>query len=250
MAIQSFQELRISSLISSSIKDYETVLTLLKARKNDLETFTTYAPNHRFIEAYISGDSLSFSVKDEDGSVFAMALGQNPVILNCDRLATTRGLQVDANLFMHRSDWDFYSVDIAEFITGRESDTCTNSKEITEFLKVHAPNSSVWPDDPEIMFWGEKRLSGALVALGALVKWRTGQVMFASIGTHSDHRNQGLAQELVREMLFRAAKLGVSHVGLGVIAENISAKRAYENVGFNLVNELSSYGFTGTKDLR
>jgi len=237
-------------LISSSIKDYPTVLTLLRDRKNDLETFTTYAPNHRFIEAYVSEDSLSFSVKDEDGSVFAMALGQNPVIIQCDRLATSRGLQVDANLFLHRSDWDFYSIDTAEFIAEQESDTCTNSEEITEFLMAHAPNSSVWPDDPEILFWGEIRILGTLVALGALVKWRTGQVMFASIGTHSDHRNQGLAQELVRDMLFRAAKLGVAHVGLGVIAENISAKRAYENVGFNLVNELSSYGFTGTKVLR
>jgi ribosomal protein S18 acetylase RimI-like enzyme len=42
-------------------------------------------------------------------------------------------------------------------------------------------------------------------------------------------------------MLARVAKLGVAHVGLGVFAENGSAKRAYENVGFELVNEFSSF---------
>ena len=69
--------------------------------------------------------------------------------------------------------------------------------------------------------------------------------MFASIATHIDHRGKGLAQTLVRQMLARVAKSGVTHVGLGVFAGNVSAKRAYENVGFNLVKELSSYTFVG-----
>ena len=228
-------------MTSSSIKDYATVVNLLKDRKNDLETFTTYAPSHRFIEAFVSTTSLSFAVKDEDGSIFAMALGNNPVILNCDRLATSRGLNVDAKGFEHRADWDFYSIDTDALATLESADTGNDSEEISAFLNTHAPDSSVWPDDPEILFWGQKRIAGELVALGALVQWRTGQVMFASIGTHLDHRSKGLAQQLVREMLARVAKLGVAHVGLGVFAGNISAKRAYEKVGFQLVNEFSSY---------
>jgi ribosomal protein S18 acetylase RimI-like enzyme len=228
-------------LTSSSIKDYATVINLLKDRKNDLETFTTYAPSHRFIEAFVSTTSLSFAVKDEDGSIFAMALGNNPVILKCDRLATSRGLTVDAKGFEHRADWDFYSIDTDAFAALESADTGNDSEEISAFLNSHAPDSSVWPDDPEILFWGQKRIAGELVALGAIVQWRTGHVMFASIGTHSGHRNKGLAQQLVREMLVRVAKLGVAHVGLGVFAGNISAKRAYEKVGFQLVNEFSSY---------
>lgn len=184
---------------------------------------------------------MSFSVKDEDGSIFAMALGQDPVILKCDRLATSRGYQVNTELFEHRADWDFYSIDTEQFALLESTATGDNAEEITAFLNAHAPTSSVWPDDPEILFWGQKRIAGNLVALGALVQWRTGQVMFASIGTHADHRNKGLAQELVKEMLARAAKLGITHVGLGVFAGNISAKRAYEKVGFELVNEFSSY---------
>lgn len=228
-------------MTSSSIKEYTSVLSQLANRKFDLETFTTYAPDHRFIKAYISESSLSFSVKDEDGSIFAMALGQDPVILKCDRLATSRGYQVNTELFEHRADWDFYSIDTEQFALLESTATGDNAEEITAFLNAHAPTSSVWPDDPEILFWGQKRIAGNLVALGALVQWRTGQVMFASIGTHADHRNKGLAQELVKEMLARAAKLGITHVGLGVFAGNISAKRAYEKVGFELVNEFSSY---------
>jgi len=41
--------------------------------------------------------------------------------------------------------------------------------------------------------------------------------------------------------LTSVAAKGISHVGLGVFAENASAKRAYEKVGFNLINEFSSY---------
>ena len=228
-------------MTSSSIKDYATVVNLLKERKNDLETFTTYAPTHRFIEAFVSTTSLSFAVKDEDGSTFAMALGSDPVILNCDRLATSRGLTVDAKRFEHRADWDFYSIDTDAFTALESAEIGSDSEEITDFLNTNAPDSSVWPDDPEILFWGQKRIAGELVSLGALVQWRTGQVMFASIGTHLDHRSKGLAQQLVREMLARVAKLGVAHVGLGVFAGNISAKRAYEKVGFQLVSEFSSY---------
>ena len=241
MAIRLFQERKIFSLTSSSIKDYATVVNLLKDRKNDLETFTTYAPRHRFIEAFVASTSLSFSVKDEDGSIFAMALGQDPTILNCDRLATSRGLTVDTNHFEHRADWDFYSIDTDAFTALESAEIGSDSEEITVFLTTNAPDSSVWPDDPEILFWGQIRIAGELVALGALVQWRTGQVMFASIGTHLDHRSKGLAQQLVREMLARAAKLGIAHVGLGVFAGNISAKRAYEKVGFKLVYEFSSY---------
>ena len=228
-------------MTSSSIKDYSTVLNLLQDRKHDLETFSTYSPSNRFIEAVVTDDSLSFSVKDEYGSIFAMALGQSPEILECDRLATSRGVKVDESRFKHQSDWDFYSIDTDRFFAAESADVAIDGEEIGAFLKEHAANSSVWPGDPEVLFWGEIRTGNKLVAIGALVQWRTGQVMFASIATHIDHRGKGLAQTLVRQMLARVAKNGVAHVGLGVFAGNVSAKRAYENVGFEIVGEFSSY---------
>lgn len=217
------------------------MLNLLKFRARDLETFTTYAPEQRFIIAHVSDDNLSFSVTDEDRSVFAMALGSDPVILSCDRLATTLNVKVDQAKYVHRVNWDFYSIDTDSFVSGQQAEICTDELEITELLKGHAQDSSVWPGNKEIILWGGKRVDGQLVSVGALVKWRTGQVMFASIATHTDYRGIGLAQELVTQMLTSIAAQGISHVGLGVFAENASAKRTYEKVGFNLINEFSSY---------
>lgn len=228
-------------MTSSSIKDHRIVLELLVNRAKYLEIFTTYAPAHRFIEAYVGEQSLSFSVKDEDGSVFAMALGEDPVILACDRLATSRDIAVDPELFSYRAKWDFYSIDTLTFLGGAIGQESEDNKEIKELLEKHAPNSSVWPGNEEVLFWGEIRADGVLAATGALVKWRTGEVMFASIATHSDYRGRGLAQKLVRQMLANAAERKIGHVGLGVFAENIAAKRAYEKVGFSLIGEFTSY---------
>ena len=228
-------------MTSSSIKNYAEVLNLLKNRARDLETFTTYSPEQRFITAHVGDNNLSFSVTDEDGSIFAMALGEDPVILPCDRISTTLNVKLDLKKYVHRVNWDFYSIDTHSFISGKQAEICTDESEITELLKGHARKSSVWPGDDEVIFWGGKRIDSQLVSVGALVQWRTGQVMFASIATHTDHRGKGLAQELVKEMLTSIAVQGISHVGLGVFAENASAKHAYEKVGFNLVNEFSSY---------
>ena len=228
-------------MTSSSTKNYAEVLNSLKYRASDLETFTTYAPEQRFITAHVNDENLSFSVADEDGSVFAMALGKDPIILPCDRLSTTLNVKVDLAKYIHRVNWDFYSIDTDSFISGKKAEICTDESEITVLLKGHARKSSVWPGNDEVNLWGGKRIDGQLISVGALVKWRTGQVMFASIATHTDYRGRGLAQELVTEMLTSVAVLGISHVGLGVFAENASAKRAYEKVGFNLINEFSSY---------
>jgi GNAT superfamily N-acetyltransferase len=228
-------------LISSSIKDHGKVLDLLKDNPKYLETFTTYSPAARFIVAEVSGTSLSFSVRDEDGSIFAMALGEQPKILECHRLVTSRGVEVDKNNFKFRHNWDFYSIDTDEFRDGEPVLEAKNFTEIRDLLDNHAPKSSVWPGNEEVIFWGEIRKQSLLVATGALVKWRTGEVMFASIATHSDHRGGGVAQQLISQMLCSANQRGISHIGLGVFAENAPAKRAYEKVGFTLVEEFSSY---------
>ena len=231
-------------MTSSSIKSHQKVLALLQNRAEHLETFETYAPAHRFIEAVVTETNLSFSVRDEDGSIFAMALGENPVLLQADRIATSRGIVMDRDLYKHRADWDFYSIDTDGFAL---FDQATESKDdlgIKQLLETHAPNSSVWPGNEEVIFWGELREGSELVAAGTLVKWRTGEVMFASIATHADFRGKGLAQTLVKQMLSSAANKGIGHVGLGVFAGNIAAKKAYEKVGFKLIGEFSSYQLT------
>ena len=170
-----------------------------------------------------------------------MALGPDPIILDGDEIATSRGVQMDSHKFKTQASWDLYSIDTENFSSCDPAIQSKYEQEIDNFLKTHARKSSVWPGNEEVLFWGELREQGLLVATGALVQWRTGQVMFASIATHSDYRSKGLAQKLVSQMLGNASRRGISHVGLGVFAQNASAKRAYEKVGFNLIGEFTSY---------
>ena len=228
-------------MTSSSIKDHQQVLALLSENPKYLEIFSTYAPEHKFIEAIVEPRSFSFSVNDEDGTIFAMALGSDPIILDGDEIATSRNVEMDSLKYKRQVSWDLYSIDTGGFEGFETTIESTNFPEIKNFLEVHARKSSVWPGNEEVLFWGEIRDREQLVATGALVKWRTGQVMFASIATHSDYRSKGLAQKLVSQMLGNAIRSGISHVGLGVFSENASAKRAYEKVGFTLIGEFTSY---------
>ena len=228
-------------MTSSSIKEHQQVLALLSDNPKYLEIFSTYAPAHKFIEAVVKPEGFSFSVNDEDGSRFSMALGSDPVVLDGDEIATSRGLQMDSQRYKTQVSWDFYSIDTESFQTFEPAIESSDYSEIDNFLKTHARKSSVWPGNEEVLFWGEIRDQGLLVATGALVQWRTGQVMFASIATHSDYRSKGLAQKLVSQMLGNASRSGITRVGLGVFAENAAAKRAYEKVGFALIGEFTSY---------
>jgi len=228
-------------LTSSSIKEHQQVLALLSDNPKYLEIFSTYAPAHKFIEAVVNPEGFSFSVNDEDGSRFSMALGSDPVVLDGDEIATSRGLQMDSQRYKTQVSWDLYSIDTESFQTFEPAIESSDYSEIDNFLKTHARKSSVWPGNEEVLFWGEIRDQGLLVATGALVQWRTGQVMFASIATHSDYRSKGLAQKLVSQMLGNASRSGITRVGLGVFAENAAAKRAYEKVGFALIGEFTSY---------
>jgi RimJ/RimL family protein N-acetyltransferase len=228
-------------LTSSSIKEHQQVLALLSDNPKYLEIFSTYAPAHKFIEAVVKPEGFSFSVNDEDGSRFSMTLGSDPVVLDGDEIATSRGLQMDSQKYKTQVSWDLYSIDTESFQTFEPAIESSDYSEIDNFLKTHARKSSVWPGNEEVLFWGEIRDQGLLVATGALVQWRTGQVMFASIATHSDYRSKGLAQKLVSQMLGNASRSGITRVGLGVFAENAAAKRAYEKVGFALIGEFTSY---------
>lgn len=228
-------------MTSSSTDRHLQAQKLLGGRRHDLETFLTYAPIDNLLEVHVGDASLSFLVRDEDGSTFAMALGTDPIFFSADEIATTRNVELDPAKYAHEVDWDFYAIDTVDFIADNLVIANESAEEITDFLSKHAPNSSVKPGHKEVLFWHQKRIEEELVCVGTLVKWRTGQVMFASIATHSDYRGRGLAQELVRELLSRIRSQDISRVGLGVFAKNVSAKQAYEKVGFELINEFSSY---------
>ena len=113
---------------------------------------------------------------------------------------------------------------------------------ISDFLALHSPDASVAPGDSEVITWVHvSDTNEQTAALGAIVKWQSGELCLASIATHSDHRGKGLATRLVSKMVETCASLGASRVGLGVYAENNAAKQVYQNCGFTLINEFTSY---------
>ena len=176
-----------------------------------------------------------------------MGLGPHPRIpqawTNCSVSRQSDIQWTDA--VVHEGDWDFYSIETGNFFQENEIASLEDEVEIRDFLKLHAPESSVFPGDKEILFWsGIRSDNQKLVAAGVAVRWRSGRVMLASISTHTDHRGKGIAQKLVTSMLGRLNSLGIENVGLGVRAENTWARKAYESIGFSLVTRFSSFSRT------
>ena len=206
------------------------------------ELFDLYCPAHLFTQAARSDGNLSLTICDD--KYFGMGFGLEPYWNpEWDECSVTRrsktpvpdGYSVDGN-------WDVYAVDTAPYAHYVSVQTTVDDAEIDSFIDTYAPNSSVRSGDPESLFWGYVRSSeGQLLSLGTVAKWRSGHHMFASIVTAEDARGKGIGAQLMQGMLSRLHSLGVKRVGLGVFAANAPAKRLYEKVGFELLQELRAY---------
>ena len=141
-----------------------------------------------------------------------------------------------------RGTWDFFARSLNLRETKAELPERASDVQIANFLEAHSPDASVKPGDPEIQLWTTLLdQSGEISAAGAIVKWQSGELCLASIATHTAQRGNGLAAALVTTMVERCEELGAKQVGLGVYAENYSAKRVYTKCGFTLMNEFTSY---------
>jgi ribosomal protein S18 acetylase RimI-like enzyme len=206
------------------------------------ELFDLYCPAHLFTQAARSDGNLSLTIYDD--KYFGMGFGLQPYWNpQWDECSVTRrsktlvpdGYSVDGN-------WDVYAVDTAPYAHYEFVQTTDDGTEIDSFIDIYAPNSSVRSGDPESLFWGCVRSSeGQLLSLGTVAKWRSGHHMFASIVTSEEARGKGIGAQLMQGMLSRLHSLGVKRVGLGVFAANAPAKRLYEKVGFELLQELRAY---------
>jgi predicted GNAT family acetyltransferase len=173
-----------------------------------------------------------------------LGLGINPPIdpewkrFTVERKVDT-GNYVDAVSLL---DLDIYSIETQLYKNSPIAIEIYDDEEISDFLKVHAPNSSVWPGNPELVFWaGIRNDSGELIAVGAVTMWETGQKVLSSVGTSKHERGKGFATKLVAEMVAKAHELEFPRLGLAVRADNIAAKRAYEKVGFALCGEFTIF---------
>lgn len=113
------------------------------------------------------------------------------------------------------------------------TDASFNS-EIQRMLQLSAPESSVWPGNPEILFWvvardTEKEISG--VAAGT--KWQTGAFVISSVAVAEGARRTGIGSLVTQIAAQEMFSKGAEVVQLGVRATNRGALALYQSIGFD-----------------
>ena len=199
-------------------------------------------PEDRFIKAVRNSNSVSLTTMDEQ--LFGLGLGLNPPIDPNWKRFTIERKAVTSNYAGADSvlDLDIYSIETQLYENSPLAVEIHGDEEISDFLKLHAPNSSVWPGNPELVFWaGKRNQSGELIAVGAVTMWETGQKIVSYVGTAEHERGKGIATKLIAEMVAKANELGFPRLGLAVHAKNIAAKKVYEKVGFVLCGEFTIF---------
>lgn len=199
-------------------------------------------PEDGFIKAARNSNSVSLTRKD--GKLFGLGLGINPPIdPDWERYMVERKVETsDLTDSTPLLELDIYSIETEQFKGTLVNFDVYEDEEISDFLTANAPNSSVWPANPEVVFWaGKRNAAGDLIAVGAVTMWETGQKVLSSVGTAINERGKGHATKLVTEMVAKANELGFARLGLAVRADNIAAKRSYEKVGFNLCGEFTIF---------
>lgn len=202
-----------------------------------LPFFETWIPESHFICADYDGENLSITRRDE--KIYGMALGPSPLI-SSDWNSFSIESRAIADLpseIEKMDEWDCYwaPTSVGNVISDREK----GDSEIASFLEIHAPHSSVFPGNSEILRWVEIVEDGELLGVAALCRWQSGRVVVSSVATHSDRRGQGIGKKVMAASLAAAHKLGEEVLTLGVMHDNTSAHRLYQSMGFTLMHNFT-----------
>jgi GNAT superfamily N-acetyltransferase len=215
--------------------------------------FVSEANTERFIEAFVTDDSFSFTMFSGENSdfIYGHAYGPNPHIdprwEKCAVAFSNFGPK-----FGHleiANQFDTYGVD-TKVIPGFETiEELRDDELIKNILDTYAPTSSTYPGNPEIIQWGCVRNSeGEVSAIGALVRWSSGAHVLSSVATVESQRGKGFATELVKRFISKANQLGIETLSLGVSHKNIAAIKAYQRAGMSELAQFTNYlkpGFQG-----
>jgi GNAT superfamily N-acetyltransferase len=211
--------------------------------------FVSEANAERFIEAFATEDSFSFTMNS--GFIYGHAYGPNPHIDSrwekCAVAFSNFGPK-----FGHleiANQFDTYGIS-TKVIPGFESiEELTDEVLIKKILDENAPTSSTYPGNPEIIQWGCVRNdAGKVSAIGALVRWSSGAHVISSVATVESERGKGFATELTKRFISKASSLGVKNLGLGVSHKNVAAITAYKKAGMSEIAQFTNYlkpGFQG-----
>lgn len=199
--------------------------------------FEVWVPSSHFIAADYDGDNLSLTRRDE--KLYGMAFGPSPTIpADWDSFSIeSRGLVNLPQDVEKLDEWDCYfaPTTIQSSLPTREK----SDSEIATFLETHAPHSSVFPGNEEILRWIEIVDKGELVGVAALCRWQSGRVVLSSVATHSDRRGQGIGKKVMAASLTAAGEIGEELLSLGVMHANESAHRLYRSMGFTLMHNFT-----------
>ncbi len=200
--------------------------------------FDTWVPESKFLSAEIDGQG-NISISREDGGIYGIALGAQPVIPdNWKNFSLeSRGISALPKDFKVVVEWDAYWA--ATKNAGIEVSTVSSNEVIKEFLETHAADSSVFPGHKEIVQWVEVFQDGQLAAVAALCRWQSGRIVIASVATHTELRGRGLGKQLIEKCLNAGGALGEKSLSLGVRHQNESAQRLYRSTGFTLMHNFT-----------
>jgi ribosomal protein S18 acetylase RimI-like enzyme len=204
----------------------------------DSPFFKTWVPREKFVSAAFDREG-NFVISREDDGIYGIALGLNPEIPGDWKNFSmeSRGISQLPDQFKVVVEWDCYW---APTTNGQSVEPALASdEEIDTFLKAHAPDSSVFPGNDEILQWVEVRDQGALVAIAALCRWQSGRIVISSVATDSQLRGRGFGKILMGKCLAAGSHYGEKYLSLGVRHLNESAQRLYASSGFILMHNFT-----------
>ena len=200
--------------------------------------FIPWFPKDKFVTAIRTPGSLACT--REDKGIFGFGFGSNPEI-NPEWTHFSLPKSIPREItkdFPLKGRWSGYSIATEICALEEPVEELIDTTGVEELLKVHAPDSSTYPGNPEVIFWaGIRSDNGELLAVATVVRWESGAKMVSSVATRQDVRGQGLAQKLMKGIVKMAHDRGIDRLNLAVFTENLAARAVYEKVGFECMGD-------------
>lgn len=215
-----------------AISDFDAAEDFLKDNLRAQVLFKTWIPREKFIEL-LHGDG-GISLSREDVFPIAFALGTKPPLRESwKRLNIESGSTLINEIkATERSDWQTYFIKVPTDAIASLNSKQRSDGEIEAFLKLHAPKSSVFPGNKEIVDWACVDEQEELVGVAAITRWESGEHVVVSVATHSHMRGRGIGAKVMRQVLAVAQKNSISRLCLGVNGDNAPAIALYEKLGW------------------
>lgn len=214
------------------ITDFEDALDFLSDDSRALRLFKTWIPREKFIELLYSESGLSIYRSDSTPIAFSLGI-QPPIRSSWMRLNIQRGAKAIEKInSKERSDWETYFIDIPkEGLVGPDARSRSDA-EIDSFLNLHAPKSSVFPGNREIVKWTCVDVEDELAGVAAICRWESGEHVVVSVATHAQMRGKGVGLKVMEQTLKVAKQESISSLCLGVVSDNSPAIKLYEKAGW------------------